>query len=319
MEGKSESRICLRKDISQLKTLIIRPAALGDTLMLVPALVQMSASTEVVLVCRPPSLEILRPYVEQCVDYEGPEWHRLFLDQYDGHPFLNIPQVDRAVAFLNDPDGAVEKNLKLCLPSASIHLFPAFPPQGIENHVAWYLAECLKRAGLPADPEKALQTARELALLKREPTLTRQQKTVFHPGSGGQAKNHPPDFWVELIDESSKAPFLRGHDFVLLLGPAEEQLYPFFAKKLSDKNKQILFSPESEDLISLLGKASLYVGHDSGITHLSAMLGTPTIALFKNSSVSRWSPLGPAARIIQSEETSSNLIGEILRQAQQVK
>jgi heptosyltransferase-3 len=319
VDGESESRVSFRKDISQVKTLIIRPAALGDTLMLVPAMVQMSASTEVVLVCKPPSLEILRPYVEQAVDYEGPEWHRLFLDKHDGHLFLTVPQVDRAVAFLNDLDGTVEKNLKVCLPGASVHLFPAFPPEGIENHVAWYLAECLKRAGLPADPEKALETARDRALLKREPTLTRQQKTVFHPGSGGQAKNHPPDFWVELIDESSKAPFLRGHDFVVLLGPAEEPLHPFFTQNLPHRNTQILFSPESEDLISLLEKASLYVGHDSGITHLSAMLGTPTIALFKNSSVSRWSPLGPAARVIQSEETSPNLIGKILRQAQQVK
>jgi heptosyltransferase-3 len=319
VDGKSESRVCFRKDIPQVKTLIIRPAALGDTLMLVPATVQMSASTAVVLVCRRPSLEILRPYVEQSVDYEGPKWHRLFLDKYDGHLFLTIPQVDRAVAFLSDPDGAVEKNLKLCLPSASVHLFPAFPPEGIKKHVAWYLAECLKRAGLPADPEKALETARDRALLKREPTLARQQKTVFHPGSGGKAKNHPPDFWVELIDESRKDPFLSRHDFVVLLGPAEEPLYPFFTQNLSHRNARILFSPESKDLISLLGNASLYVGHDSGITHLSAMLGTPTIALFKNSSVSRWSPLGPAVRVIQSEETSPNLIGKILRQAQQVK
>lgn len=313
------SRRRIRKDISQLRTLIIRPAALGDTLMLVPAMVQMSDSTKVVLVCRPPSLEILRPYFEHSIDYEGPGWHRLFLDKYDGHLFLTIPQVDRAVAFLNDPDGAVEKNLKLCLPGTSIHLFPAFPPERVEMHVAWYLTECLKRAGFPADPAKALEAARNRALLNRESTLTRQQKTVFHPGSGGEAKNHPPDFWVELIDASSKDPVLRGHDFVVLLGPAEEPLYPFFTQNLPHKNTQILFSPEREDLISLLEKASLYVGHDSGITHLSALLGTPTIALFKNSSVSRWSPLGPAARVIQSEETSPNLIGKVLRTARQLR
>ena len=287
--------------------------------MLLPAMVQMSESTGVVLVCRSPSLEILRPCVEQSVDYEGPEWHRLFLDKYNGPLFLTIPQVDRVVAFLNDPDGAVKKNLKLCLPSASFHLFPAFPTEKTEIHVARYLAECLERAGLPADPEKALETARNRALLKQEPTLIRQQKTVFHPGSGGQAKNHPPGFWLELIDASSKDPFLQGHEFVILLGPAEEPLYPFFTENLPHKNTRILFSPEWEDLISLLGKSSLYVGHDSGITHLSAMLGTPTIALFRNSSVSRWRPLGPATRVIQNEGTSPNLIGKILRQAWQIR
>jgi heptosyltransferase-3 len=282
-------------------------------------MVQMSASTDVVLVCRSPSLEILRPYVELSLDYEGPEWHRLFLDKYDGHLSLIIHQVDRVVAFVNDPDGAVDKNLRYCLPTASIHLFPAFPPESAEVHVAKYLAECLKRAGLLVDPEQALKAARSRALLKQEPALIRQQKTVFHPGSGGQAKNHPPDFWIELIHESRKAPFFRKHDLVVLLGPAEERLYPFFTEKLRHRNTQILFSPEIEDLILLLGKASLYVGHDSGITHLSAMLGTPTIALFKKSSVSRWSPLGPAVRVVQSEETSPGLVGKILRQVHRVR
>ncbi len=302
-----------------MKVLIIRPAALGDTLMLVPALVKMSSSTKVVLVCRSPSLEILKTYVEQSVDYEGPEWYRLFLDKHDGHLPLTIPQVDRVIAFLNDPDGAVERNLKLCLPNATIHLFPSFPPERMEIHVARYLAECLQRAGLHVDPEKALEAARNRALLKQESALIQQQKTVFHPGSGGRDKNYPPDFWIELIEESRKAPFLGGHDFAVLLGPAEERLYRFFTENLSHRNTQVLFSPQIEDLISLLGKASLYVGHDSGITHLSAMLGTPTIALFKKSSFSQWSPLGPEVRVIQNEKNSPDLIGKILTQAKQVR
>ncbi len=286
--------------------------------MLVPAMVQVSASTDVVLVCRQPSLDILRPYVGQSIDYEGPGWHRLFLDTYDENLSFTIPRVDRAVAFLNDPDGIVEENLRFYLPTASIHFFPAFPPEKTEIHVAKYLAECLKRAGLPADPEKALKSGCDRALLNREPALIRQSKTVFHPGSGGQGKNHPPDFWIELIDELSKASFLSGHDFVVLLGPAEERLYPFFIENVHYRNTQILFYPEIEDLIPLLGKASLYVGHDSGITHLSAMLGTPTIALFKRSSVPQWSPLGPAVRVIQSEETTPDLVREVLRQSRQV-
>lgn len=302
-----------------MRALIIRPAALGDTLMLVPAMVQMSASTDVVLVCRQPSLDILSPYVGQSIDYEGPGWHRLFLEQYDGHLSLTIPRVDRVVAFLNDPEGTVEKNLRFYLPTASIHLFPAFPPERTGIHVARYLAECIEKAGLPADPEKALKAARNRALLHPEPVLVRQPKIVFHPGSGGQIKNHPPDFWIELIDESSKAPLLGGHDFVVLLGPAEERLYPFFTENIHHKNTQILFYPEIKDLISLLGKASLYVGHDSGITHLSAMLGTPTIALFKRGSVPQWNPLGPAVRVIQSEETSPDLVGKVLRQSRQVR
>jgi len=48
----------------------------------------------------------------------------------------------------------------------------------------------------------------------------------------------------------------------------------------------------------LLKKASLYIGHDSGITHLTAMLGIPTICLFKNSDPLQWAPLGPDVTVI---------------------
>lgn len=298
--------------------MIIRPAALGDTLMLVPPLAQMRGSAEVVLVGRSPALEFLRPYVEQCVDYEGPVWHQLFQDTCDGRLSSTIPRADGVVAFLSDPDGVVEKNLRACQPGPSVFLFPPFPPKGAEIHVAVYLAECLEQAGLPVNPEEAFEAACYRALLEgRSPTI-RQKGIVFHPGSGGKGKNHSPDFWLELIHASGEDPLLSGHHVVVLLGPAEERIHPFFTENLIRENAQILFSPEQEDLVSLLTKASLYIGHDSGITHLAAMLGTPTIALFKKSSVSRWAPLGPVVRVIRSDESSSGLAGKVLKTARQM-
>ena len=301
-----------------MRVLIIRPAALGDTLMLVPPLAQMRDSAEVVLVGRSPALEFLRPYVEQCVDYEGPVWHRLFLDTCDGRLSSTIPRADGVVAFLSDPDGVVEKNLRACQPGPSVSLFPPFPPKGAEVHVALYLAECLEQAGLPVNPKEAFEAACHRALLEGKSFTIRQERIVFHPGSGGKGKNHSPDFWLELIHASRKDPLLSGHHVVVLLGPAEERLYPFFTENLIRENAQILFSPEKEDLVSLLAKASLYMGHDSGVTHLAAMLGTPTIALFKKSSSSQWAPLGPMVRVIRSDESSSWLAGKVLKTAWQM-
>jgi heptosyltransferase-3 len=301
-----------------LRVLIIRPAALGDTLMLVPPLAQMRDSAEVVLVGRSPALEFLRPYVEQCVNYESPGWHGLFLDTFDGRLSSTIPRADGVVAFLSDPDGVVEKNLIACLPGRSVSLFPPFPSKGAKIHVAVYLAECLEQAGLPVNPEEAFEAACHRALLESESPTIRQKRIVFHPGSGGKGKNHSPDFWRELVHASKKDPLLSGHRVVVLLGPAEERIYPFFTENLIREDAQILFSPEKEHLVSLLTKASLYMGHDSGITHLAAMLGTPTIALFKKSSVYQWAPLGPVVRVIKSDESSSGLIGKVLEAALQM-
>jgi ADP-heptose:LPS heptosyltransferase len=45
-------------------------------------------------------------------------------------------------------------------------------------------------------------------------------------------------------------------------------------------------------LAGILLQVSLYIGHDSGVTHLSARLGVPTVALFGPTSSDRWAPRG---------------------------
>ena len=298
-----------------MKLLIIRPSALGDTLMLMPAIAQLRDSAEIVLVGRSPGIDIMSPYVDHCIDYERSGWHRLFLEDLDGDQAFSLPDADCAVAFLSDPNGNVNRNLKSHLTETPIHFFPAFPPGEADLHVALYLAQSLEKAGLPIDPEKSLEDASRRPLLKGEYLAVQKDRIVFHPGSGGKGKNHPPDFWLQLIGKlTSLFPSIPFSKAIILLGPAEEELRPFFTRNLRVEGIEILFTPELEQLQSVLSQAPLYVGHDSGITHLAAMLGTPTIALFKNSSVQQWRPLGPAVKVIQSEEGSTGLIVKILEE-----
>jgi ADP-heptose:LPS heptosyltransferase len=42
-----------------------------------------------------------------------------------------------------------------------------------------------------------------------------------------------------------------------------------------------------------------YLGNDSGITHLAAMLGIPTLVLFGPTDPVLWRPVGPCVRVIQ--------------------
>lgn len=296
-----------------MKLLIIRPSALGDTLMLMPAIAQLRVSAEILLVARSPGMDIISPYATHSIDYERSGWHRLFLENLDTDHAFSLPEADCAVAFLSDPGGNANKNLKTYLPKTSVHFFPAFPPGEADLHVALYLAQCLKRAGLPIDPEKSLEDATRRALLKGEYQAIQKNKIVFHPGSGGKGKNHPPDFWLQLIGKlTSHFPSLPFSEAIILLGPAEDELRPFFTRNLGVEGMEILFAPEWEQLQSVLSQAPLYVGHDSGITHLAAMLGTPTIALFKNSPVHQWRPLGPAVRVLENEENPKALLGKTL-------
>lgn len=58
--------------------------------------------------------------------------------------------------------------------------------------------------------------------------------------------------------------------------------------------------PNLYDLAQWLAGASLYIGNDSGITHLAAAVGVPTVAIFGYSNPTIWAPRGPHVRVVHA-------------------
>jgi len=277
-----------------LRALIIRPSALGDTLLLAPALYQIADNAKVSLLGRKPGIDFLKPLLLDSIDYEKGGWHTLFFEQPHCKD-LSLPDVDTVICFLSDPSGSLKKGLRKCLKNIPIFSFPPFPQRQEKNHVALYLASCLKKAGLPINPEKSIDEAQRRPLLGEGKPSRSEGTIVLHPGSGSKKKVYSPEFWLNLIRNKD---FGISYKWILLLGPAEEKCDQIISKELSDIEIEIIHSPHKDRLLSLLKKASLYIGHDSGITHLAAMLGTRTICLFKNSDPLQWAPLGTDVTII---------------------
>ncbi|MBW2615629.1 MAG: glycosyltransferase family 9 protein [Deltaproteobacteria bacterium] len=285
-----------------MNVLIIRPGALGDTLMVLPALANLAGKASITFVARRPGLDFVSPFVHRGLDLEGAGWHRLFLDSPDEYS-LPVSRADLVVAFFSDETGRIRQKLKSCFPNVPVHVFPSFPFEKENMHAARYITDCLKEAGLPVDPEKSEENAVGRPLLGDIASHAVRNRIVLHPGSGDKEKNHPPGFWLKLLEGLGQKAAFQGLTHVVLLGPAEENLRPFFKKGLKSLDAKICFCPENDLLTGILSKAALYIGHDSGITHVAAMLGTPTIALFKESNANQWGPLGPDVRVIQDNNT----------------
>ena len=299
-----------------MNALIIRPGALGDTLMLLPSLVNIAERVRITFVGRQPGLNFIKDFVTFSMDLDGAGWHRLFLEK-PVPKGLPVPQTDVAVAFFTDRDGIIHRNLSGYFPNTPVHVFPSFPADGEKIHVTRYLSNCLRKAGLPIDPQAAFENARKYPLIHvKRPSQSGQNKrrtVVAHPGSGGTEKNHTPELWLRLLDRLIKERVFQRPTPHLLLGPAEENLYSFFKRKLEPTLWKICLCPDKETLTALLAKACVYLGHDSGPTHLAAMLGTPTIALFRSSDALQWHPLGPFVRVIQNKEPGADLIQEVIK------
>jgi ADP-heptose:LPS heptosyltransferase len=60
------------------------------------------------------------------------------------------------------------------------------------------------------------------------------------------------------------------------------------------------------DLACWLARARLYIGNDSGPTHIAAAVGTPVVALFGPTDPHLWAPRGPHVRVLwQGREPAS--------------
>jgi len=60
----------------------------------------------------------------------------------------------------------------------------------------------------------------------------------------------------------------------------------------------VTWSRSLGDLLGALASAALFLGNDSGTSHLAGILGIPTVVLFGPSDARRWRPLGPRVRVI---------------------
>lgn len=118
---------------------------------------------------------------------------------------------------------------------------------------------------------------------------------AVHPGSGSAAK---------CLDGRRLASAVQtvcdGHRSLLLLGgPADEAHVATFRGHLRGLDPVILQHRDLVTVAAALTRARVFIGHDSGITHLAAMLGVPTVALFGPTDPSRWAPRGRSVRVLR--------------------
>ncbi len=294
-----------------MKILLIRAGALGDTLMLMPCIDALKKEHQIAVAGRNPGIAFLAPYTNECFDMERGGWHKLFVSGDDID--LPVTHADHVIAFVNDRDNLFAANLKKVFRHADINIFPPFPEEGSETHVALYMLRKIKSAGINIDCESQFQIA------CRKPLIQKLQaggsRIMLHPGSGSEKKNYSADFWFELASAVKDRLPSKSSEILFLLGPAEEQKFGLFKQKAEELDAGIIICPDNRSLLELLKESCLYIGHDSGVTHLAAMMGINTVVLFKNSSPACWHPLGPGVKVIKSGEDIKSIRAEILESA----
>ena len=167
---------------------------------------------------------------------------------------------------------------------------PEPPPQ---VHAARWLASALEALDGALDVEAVPALLAATPGEEREAATWRRQLpagfVALHPGSGSPAKTWPVDRFRAL--QQRLAP---GHATLVVLGPAEAGLAAAFASDCVVAQALPL-----RVLGAVLAHAGLFVGNDSGVSHLAAAWGAPTLALFGPTDPRTLAPEGAHVRTLR--------------------
>jgi heptosyltransferase III len=281
-----------------MNIIIIRPGAIGDTLLTFPilhALRTRYTNPHITFVGNaavlPLALEV--GIADAISDYHSLEWSDLFSPAGIRTPVLRVllGQTDLAICWLRDADHLIEYNLREAGVRQSI-VAPGRPPEGERIHIVDYLAGTIEIECTPG----TLVIDEECNQYKRGDTSS--GGIAIHPGSGGKQKCWPVERFAEVIERI----WQRGWPVLLLGGPADREQLAYLQRRLTPPRPELLsllVNAPLTEVAKQLRQRRCYLGNDSGITHLAALLGLPTLALFGASDPAVWHPVGPDSRLIQ--------------------
>jgi len=199
------------------------------------------------------------------------------------------------ISYLYDPDETFQANVTRSS-KAQFIVGPHRPDENAGVHATEVFLKPLERLaifGAEAAPRLSLNP----------PSATIHQLAV-HPGSGSERKNWPETKWMELLQE-----LIRATEMSLLLvgGEAEAGRLARLSASLPRSRLQLADNLSLTELAHRLSACSAFVGHDSGISHLAAAVGLPSLVLWGDTLEAVWRPQGEHVKIVRAGESLRQL------------
>lgn len=182
-----------------------------------------------------------------------------------------------------------------------------------------------KIIGRPSFGEHRVQTLGRLFELSPPPSprleieaLKWNRKLEAIPSDGiiglGVTANWLPKIWpgarfVELADAlTKKNGTFENAKVAILGGPGEEALATPILDALGNRALNLVGNLTITETSAFLKKCKVFVGNDSGLMHMAAALGVPTVGLFGPSMPEHYGPWGPHARYVRSDLSYKELV-----------
>lgn len=130
------------------------------------------------------------------------------------------------------------------------------------------------------------------------------------PAANWTGKEWPQERFSELIRTLTTPGGLYPHASIVVFGAPQEKarLYPLIRSFKGLKVLNLAGELSLLEVAACLKHCALYVGNDSGLMHMSAACGTPTVGLFGPSRIEHYAPWGAHCRAVRTDEPYEDLI-----------
>jgi heptosyltransferase-3 len=295
------------------RILVIRGGAIGDFILTLPALKALRkayprAHLEILGYKHIAVLAENRFYAQAVRSIEYGALSSFFAK--DSRPSTELAHYfasfDLIISYLYDPDGIFENNLRRCGVEQLIH-----GPAKIDNHehAMRQLARPLEQLGFRVDDLAARIFPSDADRNAVEKLLGRFSKplVVFHPASGSERKNWPLENWIDIGNHLLDSNDLRG-SLVVVSGEADQdRVRPLRAIWKNERARFASNFPLPE--LAALFQNAIFLGHDSGISHLAAAAGANCILLFGPTNPDVWAPMNKNVTVLRAPSGRVNDIG----------
>jgi len=203
---------------------------------------------------------------------------------------------DLIVSYLFDPDGVFEANVRRC---GQPQLLAGPAKIATHEHAAQQFARPLEALGLSLSSIAAELFPNEEDRAAADKFLPTSKRLVaVHPGSGSTTKNWSIANWNALGQQ-------LGHEnrdlrLVVIAGEADTAQLTQLRQHWAELPVSFVVAQPLPTVAAVLARCELFLGHDSGISHIAAAVGAPSLLLFGPTEPRIWAPQNGNARVLQA-------------------
>jgi heptosyltransferase-2 len=296
------------------RILVIRGGAIGDFILTLPALKALRdayphAQIEILGYKHIAALAENRFYAQAVRSIEYAPLSSFFArnSELPAESANYFASFDLIISYLYDPDRIFENNLRRC----GVENLLCGPARIVQtgDHAARQLARPMEELGIRVVDltEKVFPSVDDRQFATEFLQNLQQPILAIHPGSGSTEKNWPLENWIELLSKSGHFPLAENKDpqpgnfssLVLISGEADQAEMEALERALKNRGVRFARNLPLTHLAAVL-EHSIFIGHDSGISHLAAAAGANCVLLFGPTDPKVWAPRNKNVRVLRA-------------------